>query len=273
MTPLATAGAEARKTMAPTRERRIRSAVGIAILLLLLARTGPVYAATATVKALKVAGAPGREVIVPIQIQSKDEMGCLQFALQYDPAILEIKSVGPGSLLPDGATVDFNGDQLGWLRAGFVCSVTKKGMVGDGVALNVVFVVKGKLGDKSPLTLQRVRAWEPSDPEILISTEVGEVAVADTFPWLWIAIAGGCLLLGLLLLMLRRRGATVGPAVSSRPAPIATGGARCPKCQTLATAGQRFCGSCGTTLPRVCECGQPIRDGVSFCGGCGRKVS
>jgi len=229
-------------------------------------------AASATIKVPKVEGGPGREVMVPIHIQSKDEMGCMQFALRYDPAILEVKTVGPGPLLPDGATVDHNSDQPGWLRSGFVCSVSKKGVVGDGVALNVVFLVRGALGQKSALKLERVRAWEPSDPEMLIATEAGEFTVADTFPWLWIGIAAGCLLLGLLLLLFRRRGPP-SPSAVSLPATSAQGGVRCANCQAIVKPGQRFCGQCGAPMPRACACGEPLREGAQFCSGCGRKVA
>lgn len=254
----------------------IRLALCCAIVVLVWAYPAAAQAATATVKVGKVSGPAGGEAAVPIHVQSKDEMGCMQFALVYDPAILEVKTVEGGPFLPAGATVDHNSDQAGWLRTGFICSPSKQGVKGEGAVLNVIFTVKGQVGQKSPLKLEKVRAWESSDPEILVQTEPGELTVvsATQIPWLYIAIGAGTLLVLLFLVWLIRRqpagyaGSGFAPptaAVASPRAPAAPGAALPRFTPEGATTIAHTCSKCGGViqLPRAMA-------GQSFqCGACG----
>jgi hypothetical protein len=253
----------------------LRLLVCTAFLAALLMRPDTAEAATATVKVAKVNGPAGKEAIVPIHVQSKDEMGCMQFALVYDPAILEVKTVEAGPFLPAGASVDHNKDQVGWLRSGFVCSPSKAGVKGEGAVLNVVFTVKGQVGQKSSLKLEKVRAWESTDPEILVQTEAGELTVVTptTIPWLYIGIGAGVVVLLILLVMMARRGGrTAAPAPWPTAVPAAPAGAQpnapgapprfapeeptfqhtCTKCNGVirlprSMVGQSFeCAACGT---------------------------
>ena len=244
------------------------SGFGVALLLLanVEGRANSVHVVIA-----KGSGATGKDAAVAIQLQSKGELGCMQFALVYDPAIVEVKGVEAGPNLPEGALIEHNRDQSGWLRAGFVCSPSKGGIKGDGSVLKVIFVVKGQTGGKCPLTLQKTRAWESSDPEMLVTTGDGEFTVVAGIPWLWIAIGGGILLLLLIVLIAMRRGSpkSVAPAYN---APQTSSAVKCEKCGTPNRPGQRFCGQCGGPMPRACSCGQPLREGAVFCTACGTKV-
>jgi hypothetical protein len=244
------------------------------VLAVALACTLKSAAATAKIKIDSANGPAGKEVSIPIHIESKDEMGCMQFALEFDPAILEVKTLEAGPFLPDGATVDHNKDQAGWLRGGFVCSVSKPGLKGDGVALKVVFTVRGHVGQKSPLKLERVRAWESSDPEILVQTEAGELTVVPptNFPWLYIAIGAGVLTLLILLILvyaIARRGGrpAVAPAGPTASAPAAPATALPSFTPEGATTIAHTCSKCGGViqLPRA-MIGQPFQ-----CGACGAK--
>ena len=239
-----------------------RCLLGCAFVVAVLTFTPNAEAATAKIKVASVNGPAGKEVSVPIHVESKDEMGCMQFALVYDPAILEVKGLEAGPLLPADATVDFKADQAGYLQGGFVCSVTKAGAKGDGAALKVVFMVKGQPGQKSPLKLEKVRAWETSDPEILVQTEAGELTVVSPsqIPWLHIGIAAGVLVLLLLVFLIARRGHSQ-PATAHAP----TTSAAPPRFAPDEPTFQHICKKCGGSirLPRSMV-GQTFQ-----CAGCG----
>jgi hypothetical protein len=70
----------------------------------------------------------------------------------------------------------------------------------------------------------------------------------------------------------------IAGALGNQPRP---GGAAaptipCPKCQTPAPAGSKFCASCGSPLqaaPALCaKCNAPLAPGSKFCGSCGEPV-
>ena len=175
-------------------------------------------AAPLQVSVPKTQGSPGKTVQVPIQVKTQDDVGCMQLALTYDPAMLEVQGVDAGAALPSGALVDHNKDDPGWLRAAFVCTPSKAGVKGEGAVLQVRFLVKGQTGQKSPLKLEKVRAWESSDPEMLVQTEAGEFTIADTaWPWQYIAAAVGAVVLLLLVIALTRRRSPAQPAPSTAP--------------------------------------------------------
>src|SRR5262245_25785274 len=48
---------------------------------------------------------------------------------------------------------------------------------------------------------------------------------------------------------------------------------QCPSCKTNAPKGSKFCGNCGTALPRACPtCGHAVPPQNSFCFECGTKI-
>jgi predicted nucleic acid-binding Zn ribbon protein len=59
------------------------------------------------------------------------------------------------------------------------------------------------------------------------------------------------------------------PAQWSQPA-----GVTCPKCGCQIVPGQKFCGSCGSSLVSYCAvCGAAITSPSRFCGNCGARLS
>lgn len=74
-------------------------------------------------------------------------------------------------------------------------------------------------------------------------------------------------------------GAAGGAPVAGGPIPVpGTPGATvaCPKCNAVAPAGTKFCGSCGTALPQASACPKcqaPVPPGNKFCGNCGAAVA
>ncbi len=52
----------------------------------------------------------------------------------------------------------------------------------------------------------------------------------------------------------------------------AAGAAQCPKCQTAAQPGQKFCANCGRPLT-CAQCGQPVLVAANFCPQCGHPIA
>jgi hypothetical protein len=122
-----------------------------------------------------------------------------------------------------------------------------------------------------------VRAWESSDPEILVQTEPGELTVVSptTIPWLYIGIGAGVLVLLILVFLMARRGGRPAPSPAwPTAAPAAPAGAAAP---TAPGAPPRFapeeptfqhtCAKCNGVirLPRSMV-GQPFE-----CAACGAR--
>lgn len=70
-----------------------------------------------------------------------------------------------------------------------------------------------------------------------------------------------------------------GPAANEQTAaPAAPEGWTCPNCGSVRTAGENFCGICGTERPKQPEprccpvCGRPVKPGDAFCRDCGAKL-
>lgn len=48
----------------------------------------------------------------------------------------------------------------------------------------------------------------------------------------------------------------------------------CPSCQFESPQGMKFCGQCGSRLPRLCSrCGQAVPEDFKFCGACGHRLA
>lgn len=167
---------------------------------------GPVVLGTG-----KIAGAPGKDVVVPIVLKgAKEAKGVrgMSLRLNYDPAILTFKSVEQGPNLTRAIIaedIDPKADP-GKLALGFVCSFkapTSKELASvdeDGVVLNVVFTVNadGQAGQKSSLVIDNFRVVNTATPpwELLATSENGEFSVVGpAFPWMWILIGLGVVLL------------------------------------------------------------------------------
>lgn len=49
---------------------------------------------------------------------------------------------------------------------------------------------------------------------------------------------------------------------------------QCPACNAIAAEDSRFCGKCGTALPRACpNCGKAVPPENSFCSQCGASLA
>ena len=100
----------------------------------------------------------------------------MHLELVYDAAILEAKNVEKAPLLTGNVLLASNLDEPGRLVVGLV---TLDGVNGDGAALTVHFVVKGQEGQKSPLSLENLQAWEAERRlDVLVKAESGEFTVS-----------------------------------------------------------------------------------------------
>jgi hypothetical protein len=248
--------------------------------------------ATLTISVDKnVEGAAGAEVKVTISVKGAKDLSDVkrlsgaELRLNYDPALLTLRKKEPvekGKVLPKAMvshSVDEKADP-GKLGIVFMCdrkSVDSKELASveqDGELLVVTFVVNDgvTVGKKGPLKLDQIRAVDSDEPpyDISVDPEEGQFTVtgpAAAFPWLWILIGAGVVLLLILLVVLAKRGGqkdkpvaavtaqgTVQGTVPPRFSPQATTFTHtCVKCGGAiqlpsAMIGQSFqCGACGTT--------------------------
>ncbi|HTD77730.1 MAG TPA: zinc ribbon domain-containing protein [Chloroflexota bacterium] len=77
------------------------------------------------------------------------------------------------------------------------------------------------------------------------------------------------------------------PAAADHPAPVAVvEQVKCPSCEALNAAGQKFCGKCGATMTGALPAGAPAAventcpscatvnpPGQVFCGQCGTRLT
>jgi len=69
--------------------------------------------------------------------------------------------------------------------------------------------------------------------------------------------------------------------IEARRAALSRGGRACPACQSPAALDDKFCATCGASLPAPAEaaatqacpqCGKPFEPGDRFCAGCGQAL-
>ena len=92
---------------------------------------------------------PGGRVLTPIRLENPDEVYTLEFNLNYDPSVLEVVEVQPGSRLSVPAS-SYDTNTPGVVR--FDVTVSDQ-LEGDGSAAVVDFKVVGAAGASSPLTV------------------------------------------------------------------------------------------------------------------------
>jgi hypothetical protein len=163
---------------------------------------GPV---TLTVPAAK--GANGKVVNVRIELAAAPEapgVGALQFAVLYDPQILEPQDAVAGSAAARAA-VQSSTSAPGRLGLSLV---TTDNITNAGEVVVVHFKVLGKKGQTSTLELDGAKAWQGDvnlfDIRVASQPGVFTVASPSAFPW-WIIVAVGVGLLIVIVAIVRRR--------------------------------------------------------------------
>lgn len=206
----------------------------------------PGEAATITVSVGPAEALSREETEVPIHVAGASGLSSMQMALTYDPAILEVKNVAAGPLLPQDALLAHDAAEPGRLAIGFVAL---QGLNGDGAVLKARFGVIGKPGQKTALALENVRAWEKSDLETLVHTTPGELVIPRT-PWPWWVLAAAIAALVLLLWAGQHFWHGHAAPATARPPgenPVPTLCAN-PECRNALPPGVRFCPHCGQAV-------------------------
>lgn len=117
-----------------------------------------------------------REIQVPINLEGADNVGSLEFVLVYEPAVLEVTDVQPGSLASQ-ALLEFNTATPGLLWTGVIDA---DGISGDGPAAIVTFTVKRDASTNSQLSLQNVVAYDAASLlDIIVESSPGNFSVRD----------------------------------------------------------------------------------------------
>jgi hypothetical protein len=193
-----------------------RLLAGLALATVGLVIAAPADAASVSFKVGDAKAATGQIVKIPITIDGapgSPGMGALQFALVYDPKVLEAQEVVGGTLAPS-ALVQTKATTAGRLGLSFA---TSENVTGTGEVLVAQFKVIGSKGAKSSLQIDSAKAWQGDLDlfDIKVASKPGTFTVAgDAFPWWIIAVAVAALLVLLLIVRQfrkRRRGAVAPP--------------------------------------------------------------
>ena len=101
---------------------------------------------------------PEARVLTPIRLENPDEVHTLEFNLNYDPSVLEVVEVQPGSRLSVPAS-NYDTNTPGVVSFGVTVSDQ---LEGDGSAAVVDFKVVGAVGASSALTITKTVAMDSS---------------------------------------------------------------------------------------------------------------
>jgi hypothetical protein len=172
----------------PTR----KSAAGLLILGALILGSPSVRADPVEVTTGKIKAIAGNKVVVPILVKGVKAvkgLGAMSIRLTYDPQVLTYKSLEKGPILPNAifdASIDEKADP-GKIGLGFACGRKSKdseeltSVEKDGAVLKIIFLVnaKAKIGKKSPLKLDNVRALDSEGKELPIKLIDGSIEIVE----------------------------------------------------------------------------------------------
>jgi len=116
------------------------------------------------------------EIQVPINLVGADNVGSLEFVLVYEPEVLKVTGVRPGSLAGQ-ALLESSTANPGLLWAGMIDA---DGISGDGAAAIVTFTVIEGGGSNSQLSLQNVVAYDATSLlDIIVEASAGSFSTID----------------------------------------------------------------------------------------------
>ena len=116
---------------------------------------------------------PGARVLIPIRLENPDGVHTLEFDLNYDPAVLEVAEIQPGSRLSvPGSRYDM--DSPGVVRFDLTVSDQLKG---NGSAAMVEFEAVGEVGASSVLTIKDAIVMDSSGSTRSIEVAEGAFTV------------------------------------------------------------------------------------------------
>jgi len=161
------------------------SSITVAVLLVFAA----VARAEVSLKVADASAASGAKAEVSILISGSQNIGSLQFVLDYDPRLLEPLAIKPGQESKaiafgkalKGAALEQNAAGAGEWK---IALVPDEAISDEGELLRLRFRVKGKTGESCVLTLDRAMAWEKeSHFEVPLTTQLGTITITGSrFP-------------------------------------------------------------------------------------------
>ncbi len=117
--------------------------------------------------------APGGTVTVPIRLEKAENIGSMNFILTYNPKVVKVNKVEPGSLL-SGVMFVPNWREPPVIRFGFA---TTDGVSGSGPLAHIEFEAIGSEGSSSPLTLSEILPKDTIGRTLLLGTQHGMVTI------------------------------------------------------------------------------------------------
>lgn len=157
--------------MGPNR-REVTRAITIVGLVLLVAVA---HAAALSVSIESTSAVSGSQASIPVVVAGASNLGAMDLAVTYDPAILTFTGVDLGSLSTNGM-IESNAGSPGTIKIGFVDT---RGVTGDGPLFVLKFTVIGKQGATSSITPQVTGAWNTNLVDVSTTTSAGVLTVGS----------------------------------------------------------------------------------------------
>jgi hypothetical protein len=210
------------------------------------------WGASVTVVLPHASGAPNVEIKVPVLVKGAQGLGPLQMDLLFDSTHLKFVKAAEGTGFGVGL-FDFNLLEPGRLRL-VMTGDPNKPIQGDGELFAVTLQVAGSASGQSPLTAEKVRAWEQTLDafEMRVTVEPGSVTIASPGIPIWLLATGatGFLLLLFALIRVLRKKPVATQVLPPAPATLQVRGRFCSSCGAQLSPNSKFCPSCGQGVGR-----------------------
>lgn len=224
----------------------------VVLMLLELALTGRLQAASVTVVLPQLKASASGEIKVPVQTRSAEGLGPLQLDLLFDAQQLKFVAAAEGSA--GIGLFDFNLLEPGRLRL-VMTGDPNKPIEGDAELFAVTFRANDSASGTVPLKVENVRAWEQTVEayEMRVAVEPGSIDIKAQSRFPLLIVAGIAVVAVVLLLVVTHRFKGTPHVMANSPG------------HTSASAASQshFCSNCGASLPLAGK----------FCSACGKPVS
>jgi hypothetical protein len=192
-------------------------------------------------------GSSGSTVEVPVVARAITGLGAFQLDIVFDPGVLQLTSVSPGSVMSDGL-LDWNLVEPGRVRV--AAAAARPVSEPNGSLVILTFSVIEGPQSTVPVNIEKARAWQlDSSLQIPVNVKAGEFTRGFELTPVLIGAAVGVVVLLAIVVILRwhRRVSNRSPTPTPAPSPRSEGGF-CPQCGKPIEPGSRFCRSCGAAL-------------------------
>ena len=130
-----------------------------------------------TLQAARRTVAAGSSVLIPVWLINADNLANLNFALTYDPAVVQTAGDPVKGDLLDNTLFKANAGQTGSVLAGLAQTSPLRG---TGTVVNIPFRATGQPGDVTELLLSVTSINDPSGGVLTINRIAGEITIAGS---------------------------------------------------------------------------------------------